>query len=671
MPRTPALIPLALLMLGVACSEPDATETPDGGTLDADAEADVGPLPTARTTDCDALMPSYCALPWPSNLYLKEDAAQQTGYALDFGDSSLPKSRQDHIAPDAYRRLDGYGPGSPIITLFPDIDVSQMAGEDSIERSLEDEDRQIFLLRVADQGVEHVPYWAELDSQAPSSDKQVLYIRPAVILELDSRYIVAMRNLTTTGGQPIAPSAAFEAYRSGQAADDPELAWRQERFDEIFALLQDQGVAPEELTLAWDFHTSSSQALHGPARSMVSDALHAIEETPVEFTIDILTVNTPEEHPHIALDILGTFTVPSFVTRSERAPAEGYLLNRNDDGTISQQGTHQSTFWLRIPHSALDGTPHGLVKYGHGMLGSGEEVTYGSNHVAKIAHEKHLIFFATTFAGFSQRDIPLAGYALQHATYFEELVDRMHQGLVDYAVLTRAMRDGLTEIAELADYNLQVNPEELYYMGISQGGIYGVSFLALTPDVERAHLGVPGANYAMLLERSANFATYFTFLKLGYPDRVDQELAIAAIQLLWDSVDPISYLRHIDQEPFYPGDKRALFAPAKGDYQVAVVTNEIAARTDIGIPLMRPYDSEREPWGVPTAEYPRAGSGVVLYDFGNPWPAPGPQPPEDELGDPHTLPRRLTEHQEQMVHFWRTGEIIDVCQGGPCVFGRD
>jgi hypothetical protein len=41
-------------------------------------------------------------------------------------------------------------------------------------------------------------------------------------------------------------------------------------------------------------------------------------------------------------------------------------------------------------------------------------------------------------------------------------------------------------------------------------------------------------------------------------------------------------------------------------------------------------------------------------------------PPNDALGDPHGLPRKLPWHQEQMVHFFRTGEIKDVCGGNGC-----
>ena len=86
----------------------------------------------------------------------------------------------------------------------------------------------------------------------------------------------------------------------------------------------------------------------------------------------------------------------------------------------------------------------------------------------------------------------------------------------------------------------------------------------------------------------------------------------------------------------------------------------------MGIKLMENYG--RDVYGVDPQAYPYTGSGVVLYDFGNPWPEPGNTPPEEgPLGDPHGKPRDQTYHNEQMVHFFRNdGEIIDVCGGDGC-----
>ena len=90
-----------------------------------------------------------------------------------------------------------------------------------------------------------------------------------------------------------------------------------------------------------------------------------------------------------------------------------------------------------------------------------------------------------------------------------------------------------------------------------------------------------------------------------------------------------------------------------------------------------PYTLVHAHWWFPSAlalkgaltsetPYPVTGSGLVMYDFGNPWPPPGNKPPVDAVGDPHGKPRSLPEHNAQMLHFYRTGEIIDTCGGDGC-----
>ncbi|MFB6262053.1 MAG: hypothetical protein ABEL76_00320 [Bradymonadaceae bacterium] len=63
---------------------------------------------------------------------------------------------------------------------------------------------------------------------------------------------------------------------------------------------------------------------------------------------------------------------------------------------------------------------------------------------------------------------------------------------------------------------------------------------------------------------------------------------------------------------------------------------------------------------VEETSYPHTGSGLVLYSFGNPRAPRGNVPPTTGE-DPHGEPRDRAWHNRQMVHFFRTGEIIDVC----------
>ena len=711
-PRISLLAALAVLF--IACSGEDPSDEPDAGEVDVNMaqpdadepqpdadepepdadepepdadEPDAGEEehPDHRTEDCDPLLPEYCSMPWPSNLYLEADEDRMTGYTLDFGLTTLPTNDAgDHVEPDPYRHLDGYGLGTPVAVLFPGVDLSQLPTEDAIEDSVEDDDRHAFYFEVTDDGLEAVPFWAELDVHAESAEEQVLYLRPAVVLEENARYVVGFRNLVDEAGNPFERSEAFDQYLSGEAADAEELAWRQERFDEIFDLLEDAGIERDELTLAWDFHTASTEGLHSDLLHVIETGLAAAEDEGIEVVLTDVTVHDTLSNPHIAYEIEGTFRVPRFLEPSERATSFAYRFYRDEDGrpAINDWGTPK--FWLQIPHTAVDGTPHGLVKYGHGMLGRGSQVDGEFNQ--QIAYENQLIFFATDFAGFSQSDVPHAIDALQNPTLFEEISDRMHQGVLNYVLLTRAMQESLESIPddpiwddeELEDEQLElaVDHDRIFYSGISQGGIYGVTYVAVDPTITHGHFGVPGHNYSMLMERSSNYyggdqLGYADFVALAFSDRVDQSMLIPTVlQLLWDKIDPISYLRRLTHQPFDEDmPKYGLFGLAKGDYQVAVVTKEITARSGIDIPILENYDREiGEPWGVDVVSYPHEGSGIVMYDFGNPWPHLGNHPPEDELGDPHGLPRELPEHNEQMIDFFDTQQIIDVCGGEPCYF---
>ena len=76
------------------------------------------------------------------------------------------------------------------------------------------------------------------------------------------------------------------------------------------------------------------------------------------------------------------------------------------------------------------------------------------------------------------------------------MIDRLQQGVLNQVFLGRLMLagDGLASIPELirADGSPMIDTERLVYDGNSQGGIMGLMLAAVSPDVERAVLGVPG-----------------------------------------------------------------------------------------------------------------------------------------------------------------------------------
>lgn len=273
---------------------------------------------------------------------------------------------------------------------------------------------------------------------------------------------------------------------------------------------------------------------------------------------------------------------------------------------------------------------------------------------------------ATDLLGMAPEDQNSALSALLDINNFPRVADRLHQGMLDYLLLTRAARQRLPQLDAVTSHQIQVDTSEQYYMGASQGGIFGQTFMALSPDVHRGFLGVPGNNYSTLLYRSSGFAQVLGGMASSYPSAAERAICFALMQLLWDGTEPISYIRHIHQDPFDGDPREVLMDVDKGDHQVAVVTNENVARSHVGIPILEHYDDERTPWNAEQVSYPHTGSGIVLFDFGNPWPDNGNAPATDGMSDPHGALRGVTQVGEQANHFLRTGEIIDICGGVPC-----
>ena len=659
------LLPVCLTALVFcACSSTTKASTTDAAlTSVADAGSDVAPVDYGNP-DCDPILPGTCGLPWPSNLYLVADSTRKTGYRLQFGKTTLPQADARTIDPAPYARLDGYSIGSSLLLQFPNVDVSQLAAQADLAPSVA-KDARLVWLEVGKDGkvARHIPYFAELDSQEPDVAKKTLYIRPGVILEPATRYVIGVRGLKDLTGKAFTPSPGFAALLAGKTAGSV-LAPRQARFDDLFGVLKGEGLEKTDLLLAWDFVTASDDAEHAAVLRMRDDAFAAVGAKGPELTVTDVQTFTVDQDVDIAMEVTGTMHVPSFLESVNKGDHDVVFLHRGPDGLPVQTGWADRPFYLRIPRSALNGKPHGLVEYGHGLNGNAQEVETG--YLGKIANTSNLMFFACHMTGMSQFDLASIINGINTVDEFPTMPEKLHQGMVEYLLLARAMRERLADLQVIKDNKITVNKDELFYFGNSQGGIYGGTVLALSQDTQRGDFGVVGSNYSILLQRSKDFETFFQIIRGVFPDTRDQAVLLLTLQLLWDPMDPVTNYRHLSVDP-YPNTKphAALLDPAKGDYQVANVTNEIAARSDVGIKIMKHYGKTL--FGITEQDYPYVGSGIVMWDFGNPWaPDANVPPPETPAGDPHEKPRRSDKHTEQMVHFFRTGEIIDVCGGNGC-----
>ena len=627
---------------------------------------------------CDPMDPSLCLYPFPNDHFTIDDSTTDTGRRVNLQITSMPKNQaMVPINPIDHNLNDGFSPGSSIETRVPQVDLA-VTGAPPITDMAQSLNAGSPTVIVNASTLAHHLHWAEIDSNATSEPNRVVYMRPGINFDDGARYIVAMRNMKRTDGSIIPPSPTFLAYRDNTPTGDPALESRRAHMEEIFATLAAAGVPRNDLFLAWDFTVASTRSLTERMLFVRDDGFARLGAASPTFAVTGVTDNVDSKIFRI---IDGTFTVERYVS-SPTTPARFVL---GPDGLPIHQPTPQTaSFKCMIPRAALADAMATAVTgrpslYGHGLLGSRNEVTAGN--VKDMANEHNFIFCATDWIGMSNEDIGTAVATLQELSLFPTLTDRLQQSFLNQLYLGRLLKhaSGFRSHAAFQDGagNPVIDPTEVYYDGNSQGGIFGGALMTFAQDITRGVLGVPGMNYSTLLQRSTDFALYAAILYPAYPNELERPLIFSLIQMLWDRSDPNGMIAHLTGTrlallPNTPAHK-VLLHEAFGDFQVANVTTEIETRTlggSIYQPALAPgrHTDVTPFFGIPAIpSFPFDGTAMVVWDSGTPAP-PITNTPPGPGSDPHSKPRSNANARIQKSEFLKPmGAVVDVCAGAPCL----
>lgn len=670
--RVRPVLPASLLLLLACPSDSPIVETSGGDDTTGGGEVTGTPEDTGEPTgttgapedppavvdwptlECDVLVPTYCGFPFPSNVFTAADAASPTGRRLALSDALIPDGRKDASGPpDPWNRSDGFSAGHALLAHLPGATITGLADPLTIERSLEADSPTVLL--EADTGA-RVPHFAELDMSHDDDTRRAFMIRPVVRLKDQTRYIVAIRGVVDADGAPLAASPAFAALRDRTAHDDPSIAARRPLYSDIFAQLDAAGVAREDLQLAWDFTTASRANNTAGMLKMRDEALAMVGEDGPDYVIDTIDTMVSDD---IAIYVEGRMTVPLYLDSTE----PGGRMKLGADGLPELQGTGEFDFTVVIPPSALL-APAPALQYGHGLLGEGrEEILY--EYRAAFANKYNYVLFAVDWIGLAAPDqIPIATFIdAGQLGEFQSLVDRNQQGLLNALLAMRLVRGALAEDPMLMpDDQPVIKQDEGYYHGNSQGGIFGASYMALTTDVTRGMLGVPGQPYNLLLNRSSQFTMFWDIMQAAFPDPLDDQMVLALFQLQWDRAEPSGYSPYIrtDNLPGTPAHE-VLLPVAIGDHQVTTLGAHIMARAIGGVVNISP--TNRTIFDIAEAPGPHAGSAMIEYEFGVEEPTTNIPPTDGE--DPHGKVRKLPSAEQSLDKFLREGTIESFCDG-PC-----
>ncbi len=650
---------------GETTASTDTTETTDTSAdtvaaTDTDTDTGTEPEPEPEvawpTLECDPLVPSYCAYPFPSNVYTQDDPTSPTGRRLALAQATLPLSTSGYLSdPGVWNQSDGFSPGMALLAHLPGATTLGLPDPTTIERSLMPDSPTVLIN--AETG-EWVPHFSELDMSTGQSSRRTFMIRPVTRLADSTRYIAAIRGVVDETGTPLPASAAFAALRDNTPfADDPSIDTRRGLYADIFIRLADAGVERENLQLAWDFTTASRENNTARLVSIRDQALDIVGEAGPEYVIDEITTDYSE---HIALQVEGRMTVPLYIDD----PGPGGSMMLDSDGLPVQQGEAEYPFVVLIPYSAFD-TVSAPLAYGHGLLGSKGQVKSGT--FQKFANDYNFVLFAVDWVGMAEDDfIHIAGVLNDgELDRFATVVDRGQQGILNFMLATRMLNGDFANDPQLVydGKQAQIATDEAFYFGNSQGGIFGATLMAVYTDVTRGLLGVPGQPYHLLLNRSVDFDPFFVILRIAYPDAIDLQMVLGLIQILWDRSEPNGFTPYI-RTNMLPGtpSHEVLLQIAMGDHQVTTLGAHHMARSIGGVINLAPVN--RSLWGIEEATAPHEGSGMIEYDFGLP-PDPITNIPQTAGEDPHGKPRKLDSAQKSLNLFLREGKVDSFCDG-PC-----
>jgi hypothetical protein len=348
----------------------------------------------------------------------------------------------------------------------------------------------------------------------------------------------------------------------------------------------------------------------------------------------------------IAHKITGEFDAPLFLTNDGKFNL-ATVLARDANGDPAIQGTYRANFVATIPACAYTApAPVGIMVYGHGLMGSADQVASGA--VRTTTAELCLVTIGTDMRGMSEKDIGSVASTLANVTNADAVFDVLIQGLVNHVALTyvatHAMADDL--FAGLVDTS------KVYYYGLSQGGIFGTSVVYYDPAISRGVTGVGAGNYSLMLERSADWGMYHLIVAGAYPDPLDITLLLNLFQMRWDHSEAAGVANQVT------ADNQILLQIALGDEQVPNIASEWEART-MGIPVLTP--SPDEPYGLTPMDGPFDGSALVIEDGGAPAVPLGNIPAED--AGMHDLTRNQPASRRQIGEFFATGQIVNECDG--------
>ena len=547
---------------------------------------------------CHPLNSGHCAFPFPSDWFSTPDESVSTGAATDYADDLLPSSVLQQlpvgISPlQALSGLSGFSAVTPVYFQLPaEVDADSLPADGGT------------VLRVFDLGPA-----APIDSLNGENLLQVPIVAHVTKVSIDdkvanknyfveawprSRYRYGHRYLAVLSkGLRSVEGEGFEVADSARGfyfdGSQQGLELRQ-----LVALLQSQGIAPDDLISLTHFTIRDQAEVMSPMRKMMATAYGA-DRVFRNLSVSLVSENT--------LSVAGEVEIIVF-----KDQLGGLTASHVDQGV-----ERFVPFLLTLPlDSGVTELP--LAIWGHGGFTSKE-----------VRHplEQNLSLGMATIGldypnhgdrldpdGLNGNGHPLGSVAPQHIA---QQLGMLIQAPVDQMSLLKAVQTHLPQALDTlrADYPEipRIDLQRVVVQGLSFGTMAGTTFAAFAPGIKGAFFENGSGGFMHMLSRSVLWPMGARDMMPITASGADIALIVAMMQHYVDIGDGINFV-HLFREPLPGVEPKALaYIYALDDGIVINPTSEALAEI-AELPLLEDVLRPKNHLGASVSDFEN-GYGIV------------------------------------------------------------
>jgi hypothetical protein len=476
--------------------------------------------------------------PFPSNLFTEVDLTQATLLRVDLPKPDCATRPSDCADIDVINTLDGFNIQPRISIPFSGpIDVSTVSSQ------------TVFLLGLDGRrvGINQIVWQPATNTLHVESDEQLKARSPYLL--------IVTRSVHGADGEPLDRTAFWRDVLFGPPADAAANRYRTQ-LGLALAGAAIAGVKPSQIAGASLFTTQSIAAISQKVRAQ----LRAATPAPPSFTLGTAGERTvfplpsiaaiqwkrqtstgnPDTWPVTTLPLpalslfpgsigavaFGSYRSPDYQTPAKVIPAVGTRT-----GTPTPQGTSELGFTLFLPAGTKPAGGWPVAIFGHGFTDSKNGAPWAvASSLARagiatiainvVGHGGGALgsYTVNRTGGAPPVTLPAAGRGIDqngngtidstegvNAAPPQTIIsnrDGLRQTVIDLMQLVRVLEGGVDVDGDGAS---ELQQERIYYAGQSFGGIYGVPFLGLEPELHAGVPNVPGGPIIDIARLSPSF----------------------------------------------------------------------------------------------------------------------------------------------------------------------